>query len=715
MRSPATLKNDRILIIDDNPSIHEDIRKILGAPVEKNEAFNANKSLLFGEAVTESEQPDEFEIDSAYQGQEGLDKVLQASEAGRPYALVFVDVRMPPGWDGIETINRIWERHPDLQAVICTAYSDYSWTEMIRMIGKSDNLVILKKPFDNIEVIQLAHALTEKWLLGHQARNRMHDLDQAVSQRTRELQETNNQLKREMAERSLAEKALRLSEERFSKAFKASPIPLAIQSLRLDTFVDANEGFQVLTGYDRAELVGYTAQQLNLWTDPAESRLLLQKLLQQAPVRNQPRHLQTKCGTVKNILLSAELLELDSEPLLLIIVQDVTEQLTLENQLRQAQKMEAVGQLAAGVAHDFNNILTVIQGYTSLMLSEKASKLDDRKPIETISAAAEKAGNLVRQLLAFSRKQFVRLKPMNMGSVLLSISNLLPRLLPENIVITITRASKLPQINADAGMMEQMLVNLAVNARDAMPEGGRFTIGVEAVEVGAAQAANYQDARPGRFLCISVADTGCGMTAEVMSHIFEPFFTTKPVGKGTGLGLATVYGIVKQHNAWIEVQSEPGRGSCFRIFLPTCSGEAKAESSPAAPKPAHHGNETILVVEDEAAVRDFVVEVLRSHGYHTLIADSGPQALERWGQHNGKIHLLLTDMVMPGGMTGREVGERLLAKDPALKIIYSSGYSPGLDENDLSKFRGKTFLPKPYNMDELLEKLRECLDAAGEN
>ena len=270
MHHTNTLKNDRILIIDDNPAIHEDIRKILSGRGEHNEAFDSDKALLFDDAIPELEQA-RFEIDSAFQGQEGLDKVRQAIETGRPYALAFVDVRMPPGWDGIETISRIWKTYPDLQMVICTAYSDYSWTEMIRQIGRSDSLVILKKPFDNIEVMQLAHALTEKWLLSHQVKNRLHDLDHAVSQRTTELQSANEQLKKEIAERMQVEKALRLSEERFSKAFKASPIPLAIQSLRQETFVDANQGFHELTGFTHAELVGRTAQELNLWTDPAEN------------------------------------------------------------------------------------------------------------------------------------------------------------------------------------------------------------------------------------------------------------------------------------------------------------------------------------------------------------------------------------------------------------------------------------------------------------
>jgi PAS domain S-box-containing protein len=709
MCSPDLLKNDRILIIDDNPSIHDDIRKILGEREGSDETFNSSKSALFEDEIAGVEQS-HFEIDSAFQGKEGLEKVRQANEAGRPYALVFVDVRMPPGWDGIETISRIWETAPDLQAVICTAYSDYSWTEMIRQTGKSDNLVILKKPFDNIEVMQLAHALTEKWLLSHQVKNRMEDLDRAVGLRTQELQAANEQLKKEIADRSQVEKALRRTEERFSKAFKSSPFPLAIQSLRQESFVDANPAFQKLTGFDLGDLIGHTSDQLRLWTDPAESATLLENLLRQMAVRNLSRRLRTKAGQLRDVLVSVELLQFDDEPLLLIIAQDITEQLTLENQLRQVQKMEAVGQLAAGVAHDFNNILTVIQGHTSLLLAKEPAPAENRKPLETIALAAERAGKLVRQLLTFSHKQRARMTPMNIGNALTSAAELFSRVLPENIIVTIENPPGLPQINADAGMIEQLLMNLAVNARDAMPEGGRLTISVEPVEITPATAAQNRDARPGRFLGLSVADTGCGMGPEILSHIFEPFFTTKPVGKGTGLGLATVYGIAKQHEGWVEVRSQPGQGACFRVFIPACATGAGVSSRTPDQEIPRGGNETILVVEDEPAVRDFVVEVLDANGYRTVVADCGPQALQRWNEHEGKIQLLLTDMVMPGGLNGFQLSERLLTQDPALKVIYSSGYSPGLSEKEQAALHGNNFLPKPYQASELLEKLRDSLD-----
>ena len=564
------LKNNRILIIDDNPAIHDDIRKILGSEGKSHDALAQTKELLFGGNPLPLDESG-FEIVSVFQGQEGLEKVKEAEEAGRPFALMFVDMRMPPGWDGVETIKRIWQLYPQLQVVVCTAYSDYSWGEMIEYIGKSDSMVILKKPFDNIEVMQLAHALTEKWNLTHEVKGRLKNLDYLVSQRTAELQSANEQLKNEIGERTVLEHALRLSEERFSKAFKSSPIPLAIQSLRREQYVDANEGFQELTGYSRDELIGRTPHELGIWSDPGEGVRMLQTLQSQMSVRNMPCRLKSKSTQQRQVLLSAELFDLAGEPFFLTIAQDVTEQLKLENQLRHSQKMEAVGQLAAGVAHDFNNILTVIQGYASMLLIDKPSESEDREPIEAISEGAERAAKLVRQLLAFSRKQVMQVRTVTVHGILVAISEMLRRTLGETILVKVNETSTPLSINADHGMMEQMLMNLVVNARDAMPQGGMLTISTELVEVSPSQAEGNQEAHPGRFARLSVADTGCGIPPELLPRIFEPFFTTKDVGKGTGLGLSSVYGIVKQHHGWVEVQSQPGQGTTFSVFIPVCA------------------------------------------------------------------------------------------------------------------------------------------------
>jgi two-component system, cell cycle sensor histidine kinase and response regulator CckA len=709
MNPPKDSNKSRILIVDDNSSIHEDIRSILGREENHNGLAQA-KTLLFGEEEPVASEQMGFEIVSAFQGQEGLQKVQEAEEAGRPFALAFVDVRMPPGWDGVETINRIWQKYPQLQVVICTAYSDYSWDEMIRRIGKSDSLLILKKPFDNIEVLQLAHALTEKWRLGNEVKNRLQNLDLLVGERTIELQSANEKLRKEIAERMLLEKALRLSEERFSKAFSASPIPLAIQSLRQEKYVDANQGFQQLTEYSRDELIGRTPQDLNIWGDPSEGAAMLRTFQEQRSVRDMRCQLRTKSKQLRQILLSTELFDLEGEPFLLTITQDITEQIALENQLRQAQKMEAVGQLAAGVAHDFNNRLAVVLGYASLLLDGRPPEAKDRRPLQAIIEAAEKASKLVRQLLTFSRKQIIHMRPLTVHEILSALAEMLPQILGENILVKIHTPSSALRINADAGMLEQVLMNCAVNARDAMPEGGQLDISAEVVDLSPSHARNHQDARPGQFMRLSVADTGCGIAPELLSRIFEPFFTTKPVGQGTGLGLATVYGIAKQHGGWVEVQSKPDHGTTFHIFIPTCAAAPDAAPAPSPQQPLKGGHETILVAEDDDDVRDFVVEVLNSHGYKVVDADSGQEALEIWAKTNEKIHLLLTDMVMPGGLTGRQLAEHLLAKDPALRVLYTSGYSPGMAGKDLSWLDGHNFLAKPYEPATLIQRVRACLD-----
>jgi len=703
-------KNNRILVIDDNRSIHDDIRKILCPPREGYDDLAAAKALVFGGTAEETPQLN-FEVDSAFQGQEGLEMVQKAAAAGRPYALAFVDVRMPPGWDGVETVTHLWKKHDDLQVVLCTAYSDYSWEETIRKLGRSDSMLVLKKPFDNIEVLQLAHALTEKWALNHQLRGRLDNLDHLVQERTNALHLANEDLKKEIAERMQTEKALRLAEERFSKAFKASPIPLAIQSFRQETFVDVNDGFEALTGFTRTELIGHTPAELVLWGVTTQGSEILQSLFKDMAVRYKLCQLYTKSRQVRDVLLSVELFELGGEPFMLIIAQDITEQIKLENQLRQSQKLEAIGQLAAGVAHDFNNILMVISGNASILLSDTPPEHKEHKPLTHICNAADRAAKLVRQLLTFSRKQVAQIMPMPVQDMLHAVNEMLPRLLGASIAVRVSVPDDLPTIKADAGMMEQLFVNLAINARDAMPNGGSLTFEARAVEIEPEAADGDARMQSGRFVCISVCDTGCGIPAENLSRVFEPFFTTKPVGKGTGLGLSTVYGIAKQHGGWVDVESQTGVGTTFKVYIPV--HEKTASAPRPRPRPSQRmpgGLETILLAEDEEDVRDFVAEVLKSYGYKVLTAPSGVAALELWNYHKGKVDLLLTDLVMPGGVSGRALAERLRVDEPGLKVIFTSGYSPGMATDEVAGVELENFLPKPFNPSKLLQMIRNHLD-----
>ena len=390
---------------------------------------------------------------------------------------------------------------------------------------------------------------------------------------------------------------------------------------------------------------------------------------------------------------------------------DVTDIVNLEAQFRHAQKLESVGQLAAGVAHDFNNILTVIQGYSDRLLTQCKNDPSVTHQVKQILDAAKRAANLTRQLLAFSRKQVIQPKVLDLNSAVKNLSSMLSRLLGEDIRLEADFASHLPAIEADAGMLEQIIMNLAVNARDAMASGGRLFIGTAAAEVTEEHAQLHANARAGSFVCLQVDDTGSGMDEKTLNRIFEPFFSTKEVGKGTGLGLATVYGIVKQHNGWIEVSSEVGTGTSFKIYFPAIEKQIDAGGETAfITRDVKGGAETILLVEDEPDLREMVREILLGYDYRLVEAGSGVDALKAWDDADGKIDLLLTDMVMPDGMNGRELAGLLRKRKPELKVIYTSGYSAALLTGESESLDGM-FLSKPYRPPELAAMVRACLDA----
>ncbi len=689
--------NHRILIVDDNPAIHEDFRKIL-CPTRPNDSEIRNlKVALFDQAPTAATTVD-FELVSAFQGQEALTLISQSVAEKRPFAMAFLDVRMPPGWDGVETAARLWKADPDLQIVICSAYSDYSWDEMRARLDQPDSLVILKKPFDNVEVQQLAHAMTKKWLVSKEANLRMSELEAMVRDRTQALQKANE--------------SLSLSEERFSKAFHESPLASGIQRLSDQRFVDVNHSLSKIAGCKREEMVGRTPAEIFLWQKPDLADRWLESLLRGESVRDQEVNIRTQAGVLHEVLVSCSLLSFSNEPHALLLAQDVAERATLERQLRQAQKMEAIGQLAAGVAHDFNNILTVIQGHAGLLERSLATGNPSPKSVEQISKAAVRAATLIRQLLMFSRKQVMQFRHLDINDTLSNAIKMLERLVGEHVQLEFCPQASLPAIFADASMIDQIAMNLAVNARDAMPNGGRVSILTSCETVHRAPTPMDPLAREGRFVCLTFTDTGSGMDSQVLSRIFEPFFTTKPVGKGTGLGLSTVFGIVRAHQGWLEVESMPNQGTTFRLYFPA-SQQAAEKTEPVIDTALRTGRETVLVAEDEDALREMVVNVLRIQGYTVLEAASGVQALEMWKRAHRPIDLLLTDMVMPGGIMGGELAECLLEQSPSLKVIYTSGYSPGMVGTDAALLKRQNFLAKPYSIDKLTQFVRECLDAAA--
>jgi PAS domain S-box-containing protein len=398
------------------------------------------------------------------------------------------------------------------------------------------------------------------------------------------------------------------------------------------------------------------------------------------------------------------------------VTRDITERRQAEEalaqtreQLAQAQKMEAIGQLAGGVAHDFNNILTVIQGHASLLASSKLGELEEKSASQIVQAAG-RAAALTRQLLTFSRRQIIQPKRLDMNKIVGNMTNMLGRLLGEDIALQLNYCQAPPIVEADAGMMEQILLNLAVNARDAMPKGGQLAIRITVNDVDEKYLSLHPDARKGNFICINVTDTGTGISPENLPRIFEPFFTTKEIGKGTGLGLATVYGIVKQHQGWIELESHVGRGTTFRIFLPRVNAEQAGNEKQTTAITVRGGKEAILLVEDERPVRELVARVLERYGYKIFQADTGADALEVWGQNKDEIKLVLTDLVMPNNMNGRELAERMWAEMPALKVIFTSGYSADIVGKDFKLQPELNFLQKPYQPQMLALTIRRCLD-----
>jgi PAS domain S-box-containing protein len=514
-------------------------------------------------------------------------------------------------------------------------------------------------------------------------------------------------------ERKRVEEELRRSEEKFSKIFRSTPDAISITTLAEGRYLDVNNSFLQMSGYTREEVIGRTALELKLWADPQDRDRLVSTLKAQGRAHEQEFHFRLKSGEVRLGMLSAEIIELAGEACLLAVIRDVTERRTLEQQLRQAQKMEAVGRLAGGVAHDFNNLLMVIRGHSELLRLRLAQDEALRHHAEEIDKAAGRAAGLTQQLLAFSRKQMVQPRVLNLNAVVTDTEGMLRRLIGEDIELVTRTEPALGHVKADPGQIEQIIVNLAVNARDAMPRGGKLIVETENTELDSVFVSQHPGARPGRYVMLAVSDSGVGMSAETQAHIFEPFFTTKEMGHGTGLGLATVYGIVKQSDGYISVYSEAGRGTTFKVYLPRVDEEAAPAARPAKKGEAvARGTETILLVEDEDPVRMLAREFLESKGYQVLEAATGSEALRISAAHAGPIHLLMTDVVMPG-MGGRELAEQLILQRPQTRVIYMSGYTDDAIVQHGVLDPGMIFLAKPFTLETLARKLREVLGVAS--
>jgi hypothetical protein len=529
---------------------------------------------------------------------------------------------------------------------------------------------------------------------------------------TRELRESaiRRERHRSEADRRAAEQALRVSEERHRLLFEHIADMIMVLD-REGVIRFSSPSVRAILGHAPSDMVGRPSLE---FVHPDDVPQTVAKrvavtgshgaiVMQELRMRHRDGSWRVIDAVLRNLLDHADVGGV------VVTSRDVTDRRRLEAEFLQAQKLESVGRLAGGIAHDFNNLLTAVMGNAELLLTSSDLGGEHREDVEEIMRAAERATTLTRQLLAFSRRQVLDLRPMDLNAAVLTVQQILQRLLGEDVELITRLATPLGVVRADVGQIEQVLLNLAVNGRDAMPGGGRLTIETANVELPAAPASGEPVISAGRYVTLVVGDTGEGIDPEARAHIFEPFFTTKAPGEGTGLGLATVYGIVKQSGGHIEVDSEPGRGTTFTIYLPRVDEVAEPTAPPPEAGPSEHGTETILVVEDERAVRELAARGLREHGYTVLTAERAEEAIRLLDEERPPVDLLLTDAVLPGA-SGLTLASVATARRPGLQVVYMSGYAHEALARQGMLEPGMILIEKPFTPATLARKVREVLD-----
>jgi len=670
-----------------------------------------------------------YQVVTAVNGAEALAKARQ-----NPPDLIISDILMPV-MDGF-ALCREWkkdERLRQIPFVFYTAtYTDERDREFALSLGAEQFIVkpeepetFVRKIREVIQQIQRPSASPARVPIEALKQEEVGYLKQynealirKLEAKMEQLEQANRELERDITEHKRTDEALRESEARFSTIFHASPVSIAINRLKDSKIIDVNDSWQKVTGFTRDEAIGHTSVELNCWVNPSDQNRLVSRLRERSTVKDFEAQVRHKSGRVSDMLFSSKIIDIAGEQYLFTQAQDITERKKAEaekeklrTQLVQAQKMEAIGHLAGGIAHDFNNVLAAIVGYASLMKT-KMEKVDPLRPnVDQILSATERATTLVRSLLAFSRKQIMDEKPVRINNIVSSILKLLTNLLGEDISIETIYDARDPLVMADAGQIDQVLINLATNARDAMPNGGHLIITTDVTEIDDQYIKEYGYGTPGGYSLITVSDTGAGMDRSTQEKIFEPFFTTKEVGKGTGLGLSTAYGIVKQHSGFINCYSEPGKGTTFKIYLPLLKTVKKAEIEQALKKDelTPGGSETILVAEDDESVRKLIVYILEQFGYTVYEAADGEQAVKVFMEHETSIDLLLFDVIMPH-KNGREAYRAIKKIKPGMKALFTSGYTADLMQKRGILEKGFELILKPVTMTALLQKVREVLD-----
>jgi PAS domain S-box-containing protein len=624
-----------------------------------------------------------IEIFRASSARDGL---LIAAEQNIDCALV--DVQMPR-MGGIEMCD--WLKSNDTtKSISIILLTSHQTTAELRAEGLSagaDDFIL--RPFDIDEFV----ARVKVMFRGKRAE--------------KELRTLNDRLGELVLERT---EKLRKSEAKYHSYVENAPDGIFVFD-RVGKYVDVNRAACEMTGYNERELTAMGITDLICSEDKEDAQFCIDQLLTDGQVYHESGYI-TKSGEARHWAINAVTLD---EHQFLGFVKDITKRReqeqqreALEEQLRQAQKMEAVGRLAGGVAHDFNNMLTAIIGFSEVVY-EALSELDPlREDVREIRRAADSAASLTQQLLAFSRKQIIHPKVLNLNQRIADSENMLRRMIGEDIELRVIPDLGLGKVLFDSGQVDQILLNLAVNARDAMPHGGKLTIETKNSMQEEGECLTCAEKIVGDFVMMTISDNGIGMNEEELSRIFEPFYTTKKKNEGTGLGLSTIHGIVHQNNGHINVYSEPGHGTIFKIYIPLVDAEEDADTS-SAPGQEVGGNETILLVEDQELVRRLAKRLLNSNGYHVIEAEHGGEALEKYIGYAGEIELLLTDVVMPQ-MSGKQLYDRLAKLTPELKVLYMSGYTENVIAHHGVLDEGTNFIQKPFNRVEILQKIRSVLD-----
>ena len=501
---------------------------------------------------------------------------------------------------------------------------------------------------------------------------------------------------------------LKVSESQFRTLFESAPVGICVTD-KQGLIIRTNNSLQETIGYSNDEL--RSIYFFDLFSDPEYGRNLLSKAAFDRSIGNHETVLKPKSGTDFPVRMVLTQVLLDRQDAFFVIIENISVQKKLEAQLFQSRKLEAVGSLAGGVAHDFNNLLSPILGYGELLLYDLDPGDSRRQSIEEIVKAGHRARDIVRQLLAFSRKQTLEFKTVDLNKIISDFFSLLRRTIREDISIDTILSPSIPFIDADPGQIEQVIMNLAVNAQDAMPKGGRLTIETSPVDLDDDYTAKHEAVHPGRYVMLAVSDVGHGMDPKTLERIFDPFFTTKKKGRGSGFGLATVYGIVKQHNGNIWAYSEPQRGSTFKVYFPVATAvKSDDEMDDEAPLKKTQGTETILVVEDDASVLEMTIAILKRQGYHVLSASKAAEAIRLTTTYKATIHLLLTDVIMPE-MNGKDLFAQIAVHFPEMKVIYMSGYTDNVIAHHGILEQGIKFIQKPFSVKSLIAKIRQVLDS----